>query len=135
MTEYVDKTELLQRKLEILRKNREMVSETMLRTKYKKSYQSLLKEISSLTSEVFEQEAMYLAVPEAFLADGKRIIQEFFTEDVTSKIKEYLLEQYSVEKFIGLCQEIKNRLCEKLFSGSYDFSSQERYTISGRRLV
>ena len=68
--EEIDTKDLLQMKLDILKKNREKISEEYLRTRYKKSYDALLGTIDELATQLMDEIMFRFLVEKYFVQEG-----------------------------------------------------------------
>ena len=69
----IDLQEILQEKLNALKKNREKIPEIDLNGKYKKAYNALLKTIDDLAKELMEEIIFHFLVNRQFLEEGVKL--------------------------------------------------------------
>lgn len=111
----IEDDELLQQKLDKLRKNREKVSLEELRTKYAKPYRALLADIKFLSQKILEQEMFYVLFPKEFGEIGAKKLSEIYEENKNA-LSDSLYKQYSANEFIAILRKMHCSLMEEYFT-------------------
>lgn len=106
--------EVLQEKLDKLKKNKEALSEIELNGKYKKAYDNLLKEIYMDYLKAIYEYIFYYKVSKEFKNKGRKIFLKCLKKR-NKEIKEALLEKYSAETVIKILLEIRDCIIDKYF--------------------
>ena len=113
----MDEIEELKTKVEQLKKNRENVSLEMLKTKYKKPYETLLHSIKELAERILvarSQKDIVIRMDD----EGDKLIEEINKAiegetkpgGIMKRISQALYKEYDVEKFETCVEEMRIRL-------------------------
>lgn len=113
----MDEIEELKAKVEQLKKNRENVSLEMLKTKYKKPYETLLHSIKELAERILvarSQKDLVIRMDD----EGDKLIEEINKAiegetkpgGIMKRISQALYKEYDVEKFETCVEEMRIRL-------------------------
>lgn len=113
----MDEIEELKTKVEQLKKNRENVSLEMLKTKYKKPYETLLHSIKELAERILvarSQKDLVIRMDD----EGDKLIEEINKAiegetkpgGIMKRISQALYKEYDVEKFEACVEEMRIRL-------------------------
>ena len=127
--EYVDEKEELQKKLDVLKKNRESISKEDLETKYAKAYQKLLSEINALMNEIMFTELFFFLYTVDFLEKGRDLVAEEMKKK-SKMLSKALYTDYSAQEFVNLLREIHHEIISQYMTEEHDFSTQSRCRIN-----
>lgn len=102
----------LQKKLNILKRNRENLSYDELRGKYGKAYKRLLSEITDLLNDMQQKELAKIRVPKNVFVDKMQEINDLYVPFAT-RIKNTANSQYSVDEIMKIWGEFQAQMIEK----------------------
>lgn len=128
---YVDEKEELQKKLDVLKKNRESIPKADLETKYAKAYKKLLSEINDLMNEIMCGELFFFLYTADFLERGRDLVIKKITEkNKNRRLSRALYTDYSAQEYIDLLREIHHEILSEYLAEEHDFNSRIRCRIN-----
>ena len=80
INEEIDTKDLLQMKLDILKKNRENIPDEDLYTRYKKSYDALLRSIDELATQLMDEIMFRFLVEKYFVQEGHEMMKNLISQ-------------------------------------------------------
>ncbi len=120
--------DILQQKLDILKKNREQIPvRQLIKGKYAKAYSRLLQEIGQLAKKSLSETCRF-AVPE----DGLKIALEALCTGLSDQrlpIQKALYKNYSADEFISICEQIHRQTVSTVFDSDLDWNGEKRYPV------
>ena len=122
-------TELLQKKLNTLKTNRNNISEEVLRSKYKKSYEVLLSDINRLSSELLIKYCFWFWFPKEYINSGKALFKKLFKQNVLL-IQKALEENYSAQEYIDILVNIQKQVLDDFFASGILGNEEEMYSLN-----
>lgn len=130
MTEEKDITveEILQDRLNVLKKNKEGISLEDRKGRYKKAYQKLLDSIYKSLDVVIESQLNFW-VPVDFKDKGREVVQSMFIAK-NAEIKKALYQNYSSDEFIEILSQIRKTVIDMYFEENITSTSQKRYNLN-----
>lgn len=127
--EEIDTKDLLQMKLDILKKNREKISEEDLRTRYKKSYDALLGTIDELAIQLMDEIMFRFLVEKYFVQEGHEMMRRLINKEKNC-MKDCLYKEYSAEAYADICQSIYSAVITRYFEVFNGWEGEEKYTLN-----
>ncbi len=125
----IDEKEELQKKLDVLKKNRESISKEDLETKYAKAYHKLLSEINALMNEIMFRELFFFLYTVDFLETGRDLVAEEMKQK-RKRLSKALYTDYSAQEYIDLLREIHREIFSQYLAEEHDFTTQSRCRIN-----
>lgn len=110
----IDLQEILQEKLNALKKNREKIPEIDLNGKYKKAYNALLKTIDDLAKELMEEIIFHFLVNRQFLEEGLKLSVTLIKRN-RKRLLKALYSSYSAREYADICENIHQKLVNCYF--------------------
>lgn len=126
---YIDEKEELQKKLDVLKKNRESIPKTELETKYAKAYQKLLSEINMLMNEILYHELFFFLYTVDFLEKGRDLVTVEMKKR-SRMLSKALYADYSAQEYIDLLREIHHLIFSQYISEEHDYKAKTRCRIN-----
>ena len=80
--EDIDTKDLLQMKLDILKKNRENIPDADLHTRYKKSYDALLGSIDELATQLMDEIMFRFLIEKYFVQEGHEMMKNLINKNM-----------------------------------------------------
>lgn len=110
----------LQNKLNILKKNREILSEEELQGRYAKSYNRLKSEIYNLLHEMQAEELAKIHLPKNVLSDKEQEIKDCYIPYL-NRFKDVAFSQYDVKAIMNIWEEFQLKMINE-FGATIDIS-------------
>lgn len=129
INEEMDTVDLLQLKLDALKKNRENIPEEDLKTRYKKSYEALLKSIDELATALMDEIMFRFLVEKYFADEGHEMMKRLINKEKDS-LKICLYKEYSAKAYSEICQTIYETVINRYFEEYRGVEGEEKYTLN-----
>lgn len=129
INEEMDTVDLLQLKLDALKKNRENIPEEDLKTRYKKSYEALLKSIDELATALMDEIMFRFLVEKYFADEGHEMMKRLINKEKDS-LKICLYKEYSAKAYADICQSIYSAVIDKYLKEYRGWEGEEKYTLN-----
>lgn len=129
LIEEIDTKDLLQMKLDSLKKNRENIPEDLLKTRYKKSYEALLKNIDELATKLMDEIMFRFLVEKYFADEGHEMMKRLINKEKDS-LKICLYKEYSAKAYADICQSIYSAVIDKYLKEYRGWEGEEKYTLN-----
>lgn len=129
LIEEIDTKDLLQMKLDSLKKNRENIPEDLLKTKYKKSYEALLRNIDELATKLMDEIMFHFLVEKYFVSEGHEMMKRLINKEKDS-LKNCLYKEYSAQAYADICQSIYSAVIDKYLKEWRGWEGEEKYTLN-----
>ena len=129
LIEEIDTKDLLQMKLDSLKKNRENIPEDLLKTRYKKSYEALLKNIDELATKLMDEIMFHFLVEKYLVSEGHEMMKRLINKEKDS-LKNCLYKEYSAQAYADICQSIYSAVIDKYLKEWRGWEGEEKYTLN-----
>lgn len=129
INEEIDTKDLLQMKLDILKKNRENIPDADLHTRYKKSYDALLGSIDELATQLMDEIMFRFLVEKYFVQEGHEMMRRLINKEKNC-MKDCLYKEYSAEAYADICQSIYSAVITRYFEVFNGWEGEEKYTLN-----
>lgn len=132
INEEIDTKDLLQMKLDILKKNRENIPDADLHTRYKKSYDALLGSIDELATQLMDEIMFRFLIEKYFVQEGHEMMKNLINKNMDN-FKKVLYKDYSAQQYADICQEIYSEVIGKYFTVYHGVEGEEKCTLNPYR--